>query len=127
MSVHDEAAAHRTDPDGPQPYELSGSLEIRIRYSPSLPLVRLAGDLDSHTVHSLQDALAAVAEREGPATMVLLDLRALTFCDISGLQGIEDAADRLARAGKELVLYATPPRVTGLIELTGVARGLLQR
>ena len=104
-----------------------GVLDIRIRYSPALPLVRLAGDLDLDTVHSLRDALDAVANPGCPAKMVLLDLRALTFCDIAGLQGIEDAAADLAVAGKELVLYGTPPRVTGLIEMTGVARGLVQR
>ncbi|UMG91676.1 STAS domain-containing protein [Nocardioides sp. TF02-7] len=127
MSVHDEAPPQPTGPEDQQPYELSGGLDIRIRYSPSLPLVRLAGDLDSHTVHSLHDALGAVADADCPATMVLLDLGALTFCDVSGLQGIEDAATRLATAGKDLVLYATPPRVASLIEMTGVARRLLRR
>lgn len=125
MTVHEQAASDADDEPSEQ-LELSGRLEVRIRYSPNLPLVRVAGALDLSTVHSLIDALDAVADPECPARMVLLDLRALTFCDISGLQGIEDAASALAAVGKELVLYATPPRVSGLIEMTGVARGLLQ-
>lgn len=112
--------------DVSETFELSGRLDVRIRYSPTLPLVRVAGELDQHTVHTLVDALDAVADPGCPATMVLLDLRALTFCDISGLKGIEVAASALQSAGKELVLYATPPRVTGLIEMTGVAKTLLQ-
>jgi SulP family sulfate permease len=124
VTVHDPPSDAADDVS--ETLELSGRLDVRIRYSPTLPLVRVAGELDQHTVHTLIDALDAVVDPECPATMVLLDLRALTFCDISGLQGIEDAASALQAAGKELVLYATPPRVTGLIEMTGVARSLLQ-
>jgi anti-anti-sigma factor len=102
-------------------------LDVRIRYTPTLPVVRLAGDLDLSSVHLLADALDSIAATNCPAPLVVLDLSEVTFCDITGLQGIEDGGSTMAAAGKELMLYHPPSRVVKLIEMTGIARGLGRR
>jgi anti-anti-sigma factor len=102
-------------------------LDVRIRYTPTLPVVRLAGELDMSSVHLLADALASIAAANCPAPLVVLDLTDITFCDISGLQGIEDGGATMAAAGKELLLYHPPRRITKLIEMTGIARTLNRR
>lgn len=102
-------------------------LDVRIRYTPTLPVVRLAGELDLSSVHLLADALASIAAANCPAPLVVLDLTEVTFCDITGLQGIAAGGAAMAAAGKELLLYHPPQRITRLIEMTGIARTLNRR
>ena len=102
-------------------------LDVRIRFTPTLPVVRLAGELDLSSVHLLTDALDAIAAAECPAELVVLDLSELAFCDIAGLRGMEEGGAALRRAGKELMLYHPPTAVVRLIKLTGVARRLTCR
>lgn len=96
-------------------------LDVRIRFTPTLPLVRLAGELDLASEHLLTDALECLAATACPAEMVVLDLSAVRFCDVAGLRAIEGCAVALAATGKKLVLYNPPLAVTRLITLTGVA------
>ena len=102
-------------------------LVVRIRYTPTLPVVRLSGELDMSSIHLLADALESIATANCPAPLVVLDLTDITFCDITGLQGIEDGGTMLAAAGKELLLYHPPERITKLIDMTGIARTLSRR
>jgi anti-anti-sigma factor len=102
-------------------------LDVRIRFTPTLPVVRLSGELDLSSVHLLADALGSIAAANCPAPLVVLDLTDITFCDITGLQGIEDGGRMMTAAGKELLLYHPPQRVTKLIEMTGIARSLSRR
>ena len=102
-------------------------LSVRIRFTPSLPVVRLTGELDIASLHLLTDALDSVATASCPGELVVLDLAGIRFCDVAGLRTIEMCAATMAAAGKELVLYETPPQITKLIKITGVARYVSQR
>lgn len=110
------------------PVETFGSiLDVRIRFTPSLPVIRLSGELDLDSVHLLYDALQSLTAAHCPAEMVLLDLTGVTFCDVAGLRGIERCGEVLADSGRELLLYHVPSCVERLMRLTGVATGLQRR
>lgn len=99
-------------------------LDVRIMFTPSLPVVRLAGELDVDSVHLVRDALDCVASMSSRARLIVLDLSDVTFCDVGGLRGIETCAGILEAEGRQLVLHRLPQRLTRLIALTGVASGL---
>lgn len=99
-------------------------LDVRIRFNPALPLVRLVGELDLYSAKVLADAVEAVATTASGAPLVLLDLAGLTFCDLAGLRAVEACALNLESLGKQLVLYRPSREVSRLIALSGVASGL---
>ena len=99
-----------------------GILDVRIRFTPRLPVVRLSGDLDLASEHLLADSLESVAANAREAEVVVLDMAAVRFCDVAGLRAIEWCAASLSATGKQLVLYHPPRSVTKLIEMTGVAQ-----
>lgn len=107
--------------------EIGACLDVRIRVTPALAMVRLAGELDLSSVHLLNDAVAAISVAAPAAPTVLVDLAGVTFCDVTGLRGLQDAAAHTERVGKQLVLYGTPACVTRLVAVTGVARELSSR
>lgn len=103
------------------------SLSVRVRFTPHLPVVRLAGELDLDSEHLLTDALDSIAAAQCPAEVVVLDLSDVRFCDVAGLRAIETCAAILAATDKQLLLYHAPPAVLKLIAITGVARHLTRR
>ena len=102
-------------------------LDVRIRFTPSLPVVRLSGELDVASVHLLTDAVDALTAAHCPAELVLLDLTGVTFCDVAGLRGIERCGVDLRETGRDLLLYHVPTCVERLIRLTGLAGALDRR
>ena len=79
--------------------------------------LRLTGELDLVAAPRLKacldDALAS-------AWLVVVDLRALTFIDGSGVVAILAADERARRSGRRLVLVHEPAQVTRLIDLAVV-------
>ena len=117
-----------SDPTGDHPLQPVGSiLDVKIRFTPSLPVIRLGGELDLDSVHLLHDALQSLTAAHSRAERVLLDLTGVTFCDVAGLRGIERCGAVLADSGRELLLYHVPSCVERLMKLTGVATGLQLR
>ncbi|HWJ83633.1 MAG TPA: STAS domain-containing protein [Nocardioides sp.] len=103
-------------------------LDVRIRFNPSLPLVRLVGELDLNSLHLLADAMYSVTARPSENDLVLLDLAGVTFCDLAGLRAIEACALNLeTTAAKRLILYRPSRQVAKLIRISGVAAGLERR
>ena len=128
--AHDVADGHPVPGEDPAEApidELPAALSVRIRFTPSLPLVRLTGELDLASLHLLTDALDAVAAASCPGELVVLDLSGITFCDVAGLRTIEMCAATLAAVDKQLLLYQAPASVKRLIEITGVARYVVHR
>jgi anti-sigma B factor antagonist len=109
----------RGDPD-----RLPSALEVRIQFAPTLPLVRLTGELDLDSLHRLTDALDAIAATDCPADLVVLDLAGVTFCDVAGLRSLEQCALALEVSGRQLMLYEPPRIVTRLMAMTGIAQWL---
>ena len=70
-------------------------------------------------------ASAAVATEalrcaESHASLVVLDLRGLSFMDCSGLHIALDASTRMRESGGRLVVVQGPPNVRRIFEMTGV-------
>ena len=77
--------------------------------------VRVTGELDLATAPELSQTLG---HAEARARRVVLDLRELTFMDISGVHAIVDAGARATAAGRQLVLVRGPSRVDRVLALT---------
>ena len=81
--------------------------------------VHLAGELDLATAPQLERTLR---EALSDASLVVLDLRSLTFIDLTGLRIILDAG-RLARSeGRDLNVLSGSAQVDRVFTLTGTAR-----
>jgi anti-anti-sigma factor len=70
--------------------------------------VQVAGELDMATAPELEQTLCAARAR---ARLVVLDLRELTFTDVSGLHAILDASISVSERDSRLVLVRAPPDV----------------
>jgi anti-anti-sigma factor len=78
--------------------------------------IRAAGALDFTTSRQLRSTLAEANLR---ASLLLLDLRGLTFIDRAGLQVILDAVGRARRRGGQLVLVRGSGEVDDVFKATG--------
>ena len=78
----------------------------------------LHGELDMLSAPLLTRELEAAARRR-PARIVL-DLRDLSFMDVSGLRAILDAARSARRDGRSLVIANPMPHIIRLLELTAI-------
>lgn len=92
-------------------------LDIRIRLSSTLALVRLVGELDLSSEHLLADALGCIEAASCRASLVVLDLAGVTFCDAAGLRAMEACAARLTAEGKELRLSNVSRPVARLLAI----------
>jgi anti-sigma B factor antagonist len=82
-------------------------------------LVFLAGEIDIATASEIRWRLAGLPEL-GFAS-VTLDLRGVTFIDLSGLRAIERARARALARGIRFDVVAEPPAVSRLLRLAGEA------
>jgi anti-anti-sigma factor len=98
----------------------SQTLDVEVRFLPSLSVIRLRGELDLSTWHLLQDAVESLTARPCSGCVVLLDLRDLDFCDSKGLEAIRDAKLMLAGADAQLVLGDPPGALRRLLHITGL-------
>ncbi|MFD9126361.1 STAS domain-containing protein [Kitasatospora sp. NPDC059571] len=85
--------------------------------------VHVAGDIDLDSVAPLREALD-LCLRDGIRT-VRVDVRGVTFCDVTGLNVLLSAARRAASAGGTLTLWQPSPQVVRLLELTTTIAYLL--
>ena len=80
--------------------------------------VPLDGDVDIASAGEIEARIRS-AEAEGPS-VILIDLRQVSFLDSSGLRLILGAAIRAEAAGRRLVLVRGPERVQRVFELTNL-------
>ena len=84
--------------------------------------VRPVGDVDVATIGRLRErmneAMAAIADR------VILDLRATTFLDSSGLHLMVDIDTWATRSGTEFVIITGPPAVQHTFDVAGLSERL---
>jgi anti-sigma B factor antagonist len=85
-------------------------------------VVAAGGELDLHTSELLREELANVLEAGGHH--LLVDLTGVSFMDSTALGVLVGTAKALRPSGGQLVLVADDPRVTRVIELTGLQRVL---
>ena len=79
--------------------------------------IALSGELDMATVPSLLEPRTRF-EQNG-VTAIMLDLREVTFLDMSGLNALLRARDRASTNGHRLVLVGASRPARRLLELTG--------
>ena len=85
-------------------------------------LATLSGELDIAYSPLLDQALRAAEADDN--SVILLDLRELSFIDCSGARVIAKASERLREAGRRLILVRGPRRVDMVFSLTGAAETL---
>ncbi|UQA94456.1 STAS domain-containing protein [Streptomyces halobius] len=93
--------------------------EVRRHDERSRALITLAGELGLETA-----PLASASLREclyGGMRTLDVDLTAVTFCDMSGLNAFLDASAQATRAGGALRLHHPPPSLRRILPLTGCA------
>jgi anti-sigma B factor antagonist len=93
--------------------QLSAPVELRN----AVARVALSGELDMASVSTLEDQLAHV-EGDG-VTVIMLDLRGLTFIDSTGLRAFLQARKRAEANGHRLILIGASEHARKLFSLTG--------
>lgn len=84
-------------------------LEVTLRFTESLALVRLSGELTAENVHVLHDAIAAVAVPESEAPL-LVDASGLSSIDETGRVAVDAACLLLRTLGRPVShRMPTPP------------------
>lgn len=96
------------------------SLTFEIRRRGDEVSLVVAGELDLATGRSLE--VAALKLLDGPPRLLILDLRAVTFCDSSGIASLILIHRAATRAGSALQLHNVDPRVRQILDLGGVSQ-----
>ena len=117
----DDGFAHAGD--GPDPAMLEGvGFRVDVTHERAGVRVCPVGDLDVANIGGLHDrineAMAAGADR------VILDLRAITFLDSSGLHLVEDTDAWARRNGIDFAIIAGPPPVQRTFDAVGLTERL---
>jgi anti-anti-sigma factor len=94
----------RVDPFGVTSYEFDGGR-----------VISLWGELDASTCGHLTEHLIGA-----PASLIVVDLRDLSFVDSSGLGAIHRAQPKALKEGGTLVVSRPSPVVTRVLEITGL-------
>jgi anti-sigma B factor antagonist len=83
-------------------------------------VIAAGGELDLHTAELLREKLADALDLGG--RRILVDLTGVSFMDSTALGALVGAAEALRPLGGQMVLVADDPRVTRVIEITGLER-----
>jgi anti-sigma B factor antagonist len=94
-------------------------MSLQVDEVPGSRGLRLEGELDMMTVESLQPRLHEAAGAGGP---LVVDLRALTFMDSTGIHAWTRAAKVLAAEGWCIYLHVSGGIVERVLEVAGVDR-----
>lgn len=84
----------------------------------STTTLRATGDLELTSAHLLEDGLREVAE--SGARSIVVDLRAIGFCDASGVNALVALQRHAVRHGARLALRPSP-QVRRVLAMSGVA------
>lgn len=84
----------------------------------STPVIAVAGEVDLATAPLLRERLDA--RLDAGKSSLIIDLRATTFLDSTGLGVLVNALKRCREAGGELRLVAVEPRILKLFAITGL-------
>ncbi len=84
-------------------------------------VLSLSGELDLATAAELRHSMAAAIGSTAPPRVVV-DLKAVAFCDSSGLSELLTALGGAEAAGGILVLCELHPRIKRVLNVTGLNR-----
>lgn len=77
------------------------------------PAVALRGEADLESVPQMRTAIERCLR--GPGRRMAIDVSALTFCDVSGLNALLDGAQHAADSGRHLTLRRPSAQVVRLL------------
>lgn len=100
-------------------------LRISTESKSDITLVRVSGELDSMNVADLQTAFAALLNDQN--RLFVLDLSDLEFIDSAGLGGLIAVWEHTMEQGCFLALGACSPRVSEVLQITGLCSVLQPR
>lgn len=92
-----------------------GALDLGLERHDGTMVVSVAGEVDMATAPELREWLAQTGGH------VIVDLRAVSFLDSSGIGALVEASSRLVEAGGDLRLRKPQPIVRQVLEVTGLA------
>jgi len=92
------------------------TLDVTLSQAGGTPLVGLRGELDVSTAPKVEHALRQL--EENGASVIVIDLRGLTFLDSSGLRLILEADGRARREDRRLLVVPGPPEVQRVFRVT---------
>jgi anti-sigma B factor antagonist len=98
-------------------------VDVRIsvsRFGADSFVLAVGGELDLYTAEPLKENLADVLDQG--ARCVLIDLTGVSFIDSTALAVLVDTAKALRSSRGQMVLVADDPRITRVMEITGLDR-----
>jgi len=99
--------------------EQTSRIELAVESGGHVGTVSIAGEVDPHTAPELESELDALLGDSEVSTLVL-ELRALTFIDSSGLRVLVQALKRLDDRSGRLVLRNPNAATRRLLDVTGL-------
>ena len=100
----------------------ASDLTIAVHRHRSHAMVVLSGEMDLTTVFAVECELAAL--RAAGFDNIVLDLRAVTYIDSSGLRLLLNETRKARHEGHRFRLTNAPPAARRLIAITGARRAL---
>ncbi|HEV7962385.1 MAG TPA: STAS domain-containing protein [Actinoplanes sp.] len=91
-----------------------------IDHRSDVAVLRLSGELDAETAHTLHSALADLMER--PVPRIVVDLADLKFCDSVGLSAFITSKQVIAARGGWLRFAGANPFLAQLMVTVGLSR-----
>lgn len=105
-----------TESTNPHPPVIADRLRVDVVPADGVVVIAPHGELDFDTVAPLDDALNA----QDPASHVVIDMRAVTFMDSSGINVLLAAYQTLTKKGGRLSLAAPSGPVLHTLRIVGV-------
>jgi anti-sigma B factor antagonist len=97
---------------------MAGAFEVDVSSDDGQAIVRVSGEFDLAATEVVENALVSV--ENGANSVIVLDLRDVTFLDSMGLRTITTADHRARETGHELRIVRGPEQVQKLLYLTGM-------
>jgi anti-sigma B factor antagonist len=97
----------------------SAAIAVEVHHDAGSALVTVGGELEFGTAASLRTTLSDLAQDQSDP--VVLDLTALQFIDSTGLSLLVQAKQRFSAQGRRFELRSPTPRVSRVIEISGLA------
>ena len=94
------------------------SFELRVVRSDSRMHIAPSGELDIATAPQLEQAISEATSE--PVAELVLDLRALTFMDSTGLRTLAQANAKAVQAGTALSIWRGPRQIERVLEISGL-------
>ncbi|WP_187438312.1 STAS domain-containing protein [Actinomadura decatromicini] len=92
---------------------------VSLKEQDDWPVIVVHGEMDLHSAPLLDDGVARVLPLRTPPR-IAIDLSGLTFCDSSCINALLRAWKRITALGGRLVFLRPSPRVSNLLNMTGL-------